>query len=241
MNKDWIYLHRKLLDCILWHDNQPFDRRSAWIDLLLLANHSDKTILFDGQETVITRGQYLTSVRQLSERWRWSKDRVLKYLRALVKYNMIHKESNAKRTLITIVNYDVYQVTQDTNKDSNKDSNKDTDSYTDSPQTINVNKLNKLNKNNRVFVPPTVDEVREYCQERGNKVDPETFVDFYTANGWTQGRGKSIRDWKACIRTWEKRDNELAQQKPKNKFKNFEERDYKDPVALERAFLGIGG
>lgn len=56
------------------------------------------------------------------------------------------------------------------------------------------------------FAPPTVEEVRAYCTERGNLVDPETFVDFYTANGWTQGRGKPIRDWKACVRTWEKRD-----------------------------------
>lgn len=54
------------------------------------------------------------------------------------------------------------------------------------------------------FVPPTVDEVRTYCQERGNGIDPETFVDFYTARGWTIGRGK-MRDWRAAVRTWEKR------------------------------------
>ena len=58
------------------------------------------------------------------------------------------------------------------------------------------------------FIPPTVDEVRAYCTERGNAVDPEAFVDYYTANGWTQGRGKPIRDWRACVRTWEKRDAE---------------------------------
>ena len=51
-----------------------------------------------------------------------------------------------------------------------------------------------------------MEEVRAYYTERGNLVDPETFVDFYTANGWTQGHGKPIRDWKACVRTWEKRD-----------------------------------
>lgn len=56
------------------------------------------------------------------------------------------------------------------------------------------------------FVPPTVDEVRTYCQERHSSVDPEQFFDFYTANGWKQGAGKPIKDWRACIRTWERRD-----------------------------------
>ena len=56
----------------------------------------------------------------------------------------------------------------------------------------------------RRFTPPTIEEVKSYCQERNNNVDAERFVDFYTANGWTQGKGKPIRDWKACVRTWER-------------------------------------
>lgn len=57
----------------------------------------------------------------------------------------------------------------------------------------------------RGFVAPTVDEVRAYCAERGNNVDPEQFVDHYTANGWVQGnRGKPLKDWRAAVRTWEK-------------------------------------
>lgn len=55
------------------------------------------------------------------------------------------------------------------------------------------------------FVCPTVDQVREYCRERGNAVDPGSFVDFYTSKGWKVGR-EPMKDWKACIRTWEKRD-----------------------------------
>lgn len=61
-------------------------------------------------------------------------------------------------------------------------------------------------KRRKIFVPPSVDEVRTYCTERGNRVDPQRFVDFYTANGWTQGRGKPIKDWRAAVRTWESRD-----------------------------------
>lgn len=64
------------------------------------------------------------------------------------------------------------------------------------------------------FTPPTVDEVKVYCQERGSSVDPEKFVDFYSANGWKQGRNKPIVDWKAAVRTWERSD---AQQKARDK------------------------
>lgn len=54
------------------------------------------------------------------------------------------------------------------------------------------------------FTPPTIDEVQEYCSTRGNKVDTQRFYDFYTANGWVQGRsGKPIKDWRAAVRTWE--------------------------------------
>lgn len=53
------------------------------------------------------------------------------------------------------------------------------------------------------FIPPTVDQVREYCLERNNSVDAETFVDFYTGKGWMVGKNK-MKDWKAAVRTWEK-------------------------------------
>lgn len=57
------------------------------------------------------------------------------------------------------------------------------------------------------FIPPTVEEVEDYCLERGNRVDPEQFVDFYSAKGWMLGKNK-MKDWKAAVRTWERKDNE---------------------------------
>lgn len=62
------------------------------------------------------------------------------------------------------------------------------------------------------FVPPTVEQVKEYILSRTNvgekhPVDPEAFVDYYAANGWKQGKGKPIKDWQACVRTWERNDH----------------------------------
>lgn len=52
------------------------------------------------------------------------------------------------------------------------------------------------------FVPPTVEEVADYCRERQNGIDPEAFVDFYTAKGWLVGKSP-MKDWRSAVRTWE--------------------------------------
>lgn len=53
------------------------------------------------------------------------------------------------------------------------------------------------------FIPPSVSQVREYCQERKNGIDPQRFVDSYQAKDWMIGKSK-MKDWQAAVRTWEK-------------------------------------
>lgn len=115
-NKGWIKLHRKLQDCWIWQIDNSFDERSAWIDMLLSANHKDVKILFSGELTFVKRGQFITSIRKLSERWKWNKDKVLKFLKILEKDGMIIKSSDRYRTLVTIENYDFYQIEDDTER-----------------------------------------------------------------------------------------------------------------------------
>lgn len=109
MSNGWIKLHRKLQDCWIWLDKEPFDKRSAWVDLLLTANHSDKKILFNGELITIKRGQILTSIRKLAERWKWSYDKTSRFLKLIESDGMLRKESDNCRTLLTIENYEVYQ------------------------------------------------------------------------------------------------------------------------------------
>lgn len=63
-------------------------------------------------------------------------------------------------------------------------------------------------KTTKKFIPPTIEEVRTYCQERKNTIDAEAFVDYYTSNGWKVGGKSPMKDWKAAVRTWEKRDEQ---------------------------------
>jgi hypothetical protein len=65
--------------------------------------------------------------------------------------------------------------------------------------------INVPTKPSKRFTPPTVDEVREYCEERGNGVNPQRFVDYYSSNGWMVGKNK-MKDWKAAVRTWEQKE-----------------------------------
>jgi hypothetical protein len=57
------------------------------------------------------------------------------------------------------------------------------------------------------FVKPTVDEVAEYCRERRNNIDAESFVAFYSTNGWKLSNGNKMADWKSAVVTWEKRND----------------------------------
>lgn len=70
-------------------------------------------------------------------------------------------------------------------------------------------------KKKKSFVPPTVEEVKAYCDERKNKVDPEMFIDFYESKGWMVGSNK-MKDWKAAVRTWEKKDGRSKEEPRKN-------------------------
>lgn len=64
-------------------------------------------------------------------------------------------------------------------------------------------------KKAKTFCKPTVAEITNYCLERNNRVDAQRFYDFYESKGWLIGKNK-MKDWKACVRTWEKNSNERS-------------------------------
>ena len=79
-----------------------------------------------------------------------------------------------------------------------------TDKEEDIEEEKNKNNKKEKQEKRKGFVPPTVDEVRAYCEERNNNVDPEQFFYWYESNGWMVGKTK-MKDWKASVVTWEKR------------------------------------
>lgn len=66
----------------------------------------------------------------------------------------------------------------------------------------------------RRFIPPDAEEVEAYCRERNNHIDAQRFVDFYASKGWKVGK-EPMKDWKAAVRTWERRNDTTARASPR--------------------------
>jgi len=107
--KGWIRVHRRIMDHWLYEESRIFSQFEAWLDLLLLATHKSRKIMLDGQFVEIKRGQYVTSIRKLSNNWGWSNSKVQTFLNTLELEGVLIVESDTKKTLITIDNYDFFQ------------------------------------------------------------------------------------------------------------------------------------
>lgn len=147
-DRGWIKIYRQIESSDIWNLDEPFGVRSAWIDLILMVNHEDRTILINGRPQKIAVGQKWTSVRTLAARWHWSKDRVMRYTKMLEKLGMITLEKTSNGTLLTVINYESFQSGRDTNKDADKDTGKDTgkDANKDETRTKKNYKKNEEEK-----------------------------------------------------------------------------------------------
>lgn len=222
-------------DCPIWY-GERFTKGQAWVDLLLLANHRDKKILFNGEMITIERGQYLTSTVKLADKWGWNRKTVSSYLNMLENEQMITRVSDNLKTLITIENYEVYQGADendgqpigqqngqqsgqqngqglDSRVGSEMDSRTDTNKNVKNIKNDNNDKNEKNVKNNiKRFCKPTFEEVDAYCCQRNNTVDAQAFIDFYESKGWKVGN-TPMKDWKAAVRTWERGNQRSANNK----------------------------
>lgn len=93
-----------------------------------------------------------------------------------------------------------------------------------SDEYINNNSLYK-GRGSR-FQKPSLEEIRQYCISRGNQVDPEQFFNFYESKGWMVGRSH-MKDWRASVRTWEKREKEIAPRKRESRKESVLEHNLK--------------
>lgn len=162
---------------------------------------------------------------------------------------VVMTETRVKGRFVT--NWDVYELPSGENRvgkaeselpnSENRIGKTESDNHillNNNTKYIKPNNKEPINKTNREssdsgskkFIPPTVEEVRDYCSERNNGIDPEAFVDFYTSKGWMVGKNK-MKDWKASVRTWER--NHKGEQ-PKQKA-DFLDVDYE---RLEREVKG---
>lgn len=109
LKNQYIKLFRSLLLSDIWQRNTKFDERSAWVDLLLLANHREAVANFQGQNVPVQRGETARSIRTLADRWQWSNWQVRRFLDELEAAEMIERKRIKNASVIRIVNYEGFQ------------------------------------------------------------------------------------------------------------------------------------
>jgi hypothetical protein len=122
-NSGWIKLHRAIMDHPDWL-SEPFTKAQGWVDILLLANHKVGHIRKRGILIEVQRGQVGYSEETLAARWKWSREKVRRFLGRLGADGQISRkpvQQNPKlSSLITITNYDLYQSSETTNETTEK-------------------------------------------------------------------------------------------------------------------------
>ena len=201
----FIILHRKILSSPIFEN--PNDLK-IWIWCLLRSNHSNTSVFFGDEEIPVKRGQFIFGRFTGSMECNMHPSTFYKILKKLEKAGMISIKSNNKKSLLTVINYEVYQsnATPKEQQSNNKVTTEEQQSNTDN----NDNNVNK--ENNRAYTasksqPSDVSQVIAYGTEISlQQSECEKFFDYYTANGWRVGKNP-MKDWKSAVRNWKRNNN----------------------------------
>ena len=193
---------------------------TVWFKLLCLAGKQNNSGVF-------IMGQMPYTDKMLATIFRMKEATVTMALQTFEQFGMIEIIDG----VITIPNWDKHQSLDAYTKKKERDrlyqqerrkkqkllvSKKSSDKSSDiavSEEEIEEDKKKKK-KYKRVFVPPTLEEVKAYCESRGNKVDAKQFYDYFTASDWVDSKGNEVKSWKQKIITWE---SYRKDDKPQNK------------------------
>ena len=213
LENGFVQLHRSILD---WEWYGDINTTRLFIHLLLTANYEPKP----WKGITIDRGQRVASYGKLAEETGLSIKQIRASIRHLKRTGEVAHTATSKYCLFTVKNYDRYQ-TQGTQTGSQVGTQMGSQRAVKGQQCNKDNKAIKKKYNiiggkspiaqPQKFQKPTLEEVQAYCRERGNAISPERFMDYYESNGWRVGKSQ-MKDWKAAIRNWERRNNQEANQ-----------------------------
>ena len=206
----YITLPREILTSFLWED-KPFSVGQAYIDLILLANYTDKRIMKDGKVQYFKRGTVNRSMLSLSERWGWDRKKTRRFLKCLEGEGLLHISGTTRGTSLFLANYGVFQgqgTTRGTTLSPTEGQLKDNSS----PQRKKEKKgkkeeerervtLNTYGEHKNVFLSP--EDFRELREEYPESIIKEKIEGL---SAYMMSTGKSYKNHAVTIRSWIEKD-----------------------------------
>ena len=221
----YIKLYKKIREWEWYSEPNTF---KIFIDCLIRANWKDTS----WKGVAIKRGQFISSIANLAKDNGLTVQNVRTVIKRLKSTGELTNLRCGNFTIFTVKNYDYYQSANTPSNialtDLQQTSNKPLTTVKEYKEDKNIKK-NKRGGKAHTFTPPTLEEVKAYCIERNNKVDPQRFYDYYNSSEWKDAKGNQVKSWKQKVISWERSDNGSKSQVPAasgNKFHNFPEREY---------------
>ena len=192
----YIKLHRKLLD---WGWYKDPNTKAVFLHLLLTANFTESEYM----GVKIYPGQTVIGCKALAKALGMSEQNIRTALTHLKSTNEITIKVTNKFSVVTIVGWEKYQV------DESKVTSKVTSKLTNDQPATNHTIRKKESKNRESAHTPSYEDIKSYVSQMGYAMDPAAFYDYYESVGWVKKNGQSIKDWKASVRTWERREKQF--------------------------------
>ena len=236
----WVKLHRKITEHWIYQE-KPFDKRSAWNDLIMFANHKENKAIIGNRVIKVERGSFITSEVKMAERWGWTRKSVRIFLKLLENDGMLTKKSTTKYTAVTIANYGLYQgegTTEDTTKEqqrNNKGTTKEQRSIhkQEDKESKNEKKL-KNEKKEKDIKNIYADAVKLKPDEHQKLVElfgqPGADERIQNLSLYIQSKGDKYKSHYATILNWERKNGPEKVAKKEKSSNPFNE------IALERGY-----
>lgn len=161
----WIRVHRKIIDAS-WFNKSEYVH--LWLYLLLKANHKDQEIFIGNEKILVKRGQLLTSRHKLSEVVHIQENKIYRILKCFENEHQIEQRKTKKYTVISIVNYDIYQKSEQDNEQqmNNKRTTDEQQMNTNNnDKNIYLYLLNKYRRENRKDFNEYMKKMRELRED----------------------------------------------------------------------------